>query len=74
MCWRLTATPAHMARSPPFPFKEEIILWVVEIAIWLVDAIASCFIRNDDEWSVGRIVFVFVIVIAIVGLGYLLYR
>ena len=48
----------------------DIILWIVGIIQLVLEAITSGFIRNDEKWSVGRIVFVSAIAIAIVTLGY----
>jgi hypothetical protein len=46
----------------------------MDIIVWIIDAIASCFIRNDEEWNVGRIVMVSAVVIAILLLGYWLHH
>jgi hypothetical protein len=52
----------------------EFFTWVIEAFAWVVDAIGSCFVRNDKEWSVGRIVTLLAVVIAIVLVAYWLYR
>jgi hypothetical protein len=40
----------------------------------VVNVLAWCFMRDDDEWSVGRIVVTLVTLIALMLLGYWLCR
>jgi hypothetical protein len=45
----------------------------MNIILWIIDAITWCFGGYDEDWSVGRIVFVSAVAIAVVLLGCFLY-